>query len=280
MNKSKLLLAVFLLSLSAAAIAQNDQTPAKPNPEQRLRIETFKSGTDFFYTEMALSDETITGAPYTATAVTESTQLLADGNRIVNKRSAFVARDGQGRTRREQALGELGSLSAKGPNMVFILDPVTHTDYILNVDEQSARVVKREGRRSGLAEEKIRLGRAAEERGRKERVEREVRESPEESTHETLPNQVIEGVNCEGRRETRTIPAGALGNEKPIQIVSETWTSPELHVLVMRKRSDPRLGETVYRLTDIKRGEPDASLFQVPSGYKTTTVTEPLPPRE
>ena len=58
----------------------------------------------FFSAEMAGAGETITAAPYTATATTESTQVLADGNRIVNKTSSFVARDSQGRTRRETDL--------------------------------------------------------------------------------------------------------------------------------------------------------------------------------
>jgi hypothetical protein len=69
-------------------------------------------------------------------------------------------------------------------------------------------------------------------------------------------------------RDTRTIPAGAIGNEKPIAITSETWTSPDLQMVVLSKRNDPRFGETVYKLTEITRGEPDPSLFQIPSSAK------------
>jgi hypothetical protein len=89
-----------------------------------------------------------------------------------------------------------------------------------------------------------------------------------EVKHESLGTQTIEGLSAEGKRETRTIAAGAIGNEKPIEIVSETWYSPDLHAVVLSKRNDPRMGETVYRLTEIKRGEPDASLFQPPPGEK------------
>jgi hypothetical protein len=81
-------------------------------------------------------------------------------------------------------------------------------------------------------------------------------------------------VSAEGKRETVTIPAGQIGNERAIEIVSETWFSPELHTMVLRKHSDPRVGETVFRLTEIKRAEPDASLFQPPAGAKTRV--EPL----
>jgi hypothetical protein len=87
------------------------------------------------------------------------------------------------------------------------------------------------------------------------------------SNVESLGKQTIEGVEAEGKRTTTTIPADAIGNERPIEMVSETWYSPELQTTIMSKRSDPRTGETTYRLTNIRRGEPDASLFQVPSDY-------------
>src|SRR5262249_58354759 len=85
-------------------------------------------------------------APYTATAVTESTQTLADGNRIVHKSSALLARDSQGRTRREQTISQLGAVRIDGPErtMVIINDPTAHTEYVLNPSEQTARVVKRD----------------------------------------------------------------------------------------------------------------------------------------
>jgi len=228
-----------------------------------------------FLREMISGGERIKGAPYTATAITENTQVLGDGNRIVHKSSSFIARDGQGRTRREENFGEMGGLHVNGGKVYFISDPTTGTDYVLNPTEQAARVVKREG---GPREEpRITIQ-------RRKLPEGEMKvfgpEWSAESKNESLGTQVIEGVTCEGRRETRVIPAGAIGNERPIEITSESWTSPDLHVLVLRKRNDPRLGETIYRLTNIKLGEPDPSLFQVPNGYKTTTVTEPPLPRE
>jgi hypothetical protein len=64
-----------------------------------------------------------------------------------------------------------------------------------------------------------------------------------------------------------TIPAGQMGNERPIEVVYERWYSTSLRVLLMTRRSDPRMGETVYRLTNINVGEPPASLFQVPADY-------------
>jgi hypothetical protein len=85
---------------------------------------------------------------------------------------------------------------------------------------------------------------------------------------EDLGSQTMEGVLVTGTRTTRTIPAGEIGNERPINIVIEVWTSPELQTVVMSKRTDPRMGEQTFRLTNIVRTEPDASLFAVPADFK------------
>jgi hypothetical protein len=88
-----------------------------------------------------------------------------------------------------------------------------------------------------------------------------------ETKTEPLGKQVIEGVEAEGTRTITTIPAGEIGNERPIEVVSERWYSPELQTNILTRRTDPRTGETVYRLTNIHRGEPSASMFEVPAGY-------------
>ncbi len=93
---------------------------------------------------------------------------------------------------------------------------------------------------------------------------------------EDLGKQTVEGVEAEGTRYTTTIPAGEIGNEQPIEMVQESWFSPELQTLVMSKHSDPRFGESTYRLTNINRAEPPRSLFEVPSDY---TIQEAGPRR-
>lgn len=93
---------------------------------------------------------------------------------------------------------------------------------------------------------------------------------------EKLENRNVEGVLAEGTRTTVTIPAGAIGNEQPINIVSERWYSPELQVVVMTKHSDPRHGETVYTLKNINRSEPAATLFQVPGDYTVKDAGAPM----
>jgi hypothetical protein len=83
-----------------------------------------------------------------------------------------------------------------------------------------------------------------------------------------LGTREFEGVKADGTMTSYTIPAGQIGNEKPIVVTSERWFSPELHVVVYAKTSDPRSGDTIYRLANLKRGEPPADLFKVPSDYK------------
>lgn len=94
---------------------------------------------------------------------------------------------------------------------------------------------------------------------------------------EQLGKQLIEGVEAEGTRSTITIPAGDIGNERPIEIVTERWYSPELQLVVMSRHSDPRNGETTYKLTNINRADPPKSLFEVPAGYTVKEMQMNLP---
>jgi hypothetical protein len=87
------------------------------------------------------------------------------------------------------------------------------------------------------------------------------------ATTTSLGLRDFEGVRAEGKSTSYTIPAGEIGNKNAITVTSESWYSPDLQATVYSKHSDPRNGETVYRMTNIKRGEPSAALFTVPDGY-------------
>jgi hypothetical protein len=97
-----------------------------------------------------------------------------------------------------------------------------------------------------------------------------------QATTEDLGSQTMEGVFVTGVRTTRTIAAGQIGNDKPISIVTEVWTSPDLKTIVYSKRSDPRMGEQTFQLTNITRAEPDASLFTVPADFKLVEGPKPI----
>ncbi|HET7130822.1 MAG TPA: hypothetical protein VFJ95_01185, partial [Gammaproteobacteria bacterium] len=84
---------------------------------------------------------------------------------------------------------------------------------------------------------------------------------------EDLGEQVLEGVLARGTRHTETIAAGAIGNDRPIEIVAEEWFSPDIEAVVLRRNFDPRFGETVYKLVNVSRTEQPPDLFTVPNGY-------------
>jgi hypothetical protein len=199
----------------------------------------------------------VTGAPFSAVAVSETTQTLADGNHIARKTETNLFRDSQGRLRREATLPTIGPLATSGQSRSFILisDPVANQNFVLHPDTKTAeKLGKPSGKMKGQS--KNRMGywkeRSTEDAGLKT---------------EDLGTQVIAGISAQGTRHTRTIPAGQIGNEKPIAIVSERWYSNDLQMVVMSKRSDPRFGDTTYTLTNIQRQEPAASLFTVPADY-------------
>jgi hypothetical protein len=227
------------------------------------------------HAEDGFETKLVKGAPYQAEAVTEVVQTLADGNRIVRKTSAAVYRDGEGRSRREGHLAAIGPLvGGDGPRSVFLDDPVAGTRYHLDLEERVA--YKLPGVPSVAAGERSPHPHphGAHERfvfkrkiGPNAKV---VSERPAAGKSESLGTQVIEGVEAEGTRTRTVIPAGEIGNEREIEIVSERWYSPELQVVVSSRHSDPRLGETSYRLQNISRGEPDKALFEVPAGFKVS----------
>lgn len=88
-----------------------------------------------------------------------------------------------------------------------------------------------------------------------------------------LGTREFNGIKAEGKLRSYEIPAGEIGNRNPIVVSDETWYAPDLQVTVYTRHSDPRSGDTVFRLDNLKRGEPAPALFTVPSDY---TVKDPL----
>jgi hypothetical protein len=203
----------------------------------------------------------VTGAPFSAVAVSISTQTLADGNQISHKTQTNLFRDSQGRFRKEVTLPAIGPLATAGQpkSFIFINDPVASTNFVLHPDEKTAEQMgKPHGGMKGAMK-----GEMKDKAGAWEAKA----EASGNFKKEDLGTQTIAGVSAQGTRYTRTIPVGQIGNEKVIVIVSEHWYSADLQMTVMSKRSDPRFGETTYTVTNIQRTEPAASLFTVPADY-------------
>ena len=278
------------------------QTPGAPQEMKQQR--------DFFYSAAApipqivgdfgggfsFDNHVVKGAPYTADTSTETTQTLADGNRIVRTETGAVARDSEGRTRREMSMSGVGPWASSGgepAKMIFINDPVAQVNYVLTPEHTAHKMptpskVEYVNSNGGAVRIADAAGQAQARsltlavpvtdsaNGQaggpmvttKGMAEMRALKASGSAKTESLGTQMMEGVQAEGKRMTTTIPAGEMGNERPLEIVNESWYSPDLQTTVMTRRSDPRNGETIYKLTNIQRVEPPQSMFVVPSDYK------------
>jgi len=257
------------LVLSAGLAKAQEAVP--PPPSEAVVIQGGEPGGDVMFApfggpiellgfEGMHGGKVVTGVPFSAVAVSESTQTLADGNHIARKTETNLFRDSQGRFRKEVTLPAIGPLATSGQpkSFVFINDPVAGTNFILHPDAKTVEKIEMPfGKMKDLINSKMEFHHqhALAEGSLKK---------------EDLGTQTIAGVSAQGTRVTHTIPAGQIGNEKAITIVSEHWYSNDLQIMVMSKRSDPRFGDTTYTLTNIQRQEPAASLFAVPSDYTVT----------
>jgi len=272
---------------------------AQPEVKQLV---TVQGGMGIAGGSASLSASPVQGAPYSATIVNESIQTLADGNRIVQRTNGTTARDSQGRTRQDMAPPPIGNMSAaNAPHIVFIQDPVGQSSYALNLTDKTAhkmgvpppppplpagglatsasiRMVAPGPMAAGaIAPGPVAVALAGPglQTGPGIFYRAAIGKDQGDAKTEDLGSQTMEGVMAQGTRTTRTIPAGEIGNDKPIDIVTEIWTSPDLKTIVYSKRSDPRMGDQTFRLTNIVRAEPDTSLFAIPSDFKMVDGTDP-----
>lgn len=281
---------IFVLAASSCAFAQDGPNITFQTTQGMAWISS-KAGT-------------VQGAPYSATVTNESIQTLADGNRIVQSGSGAIARDSQGRTRQDTALPAIGNLAAaNAPHLVFIQDPVAQVSYTLDLTDKTAQKVPMPP--AGTAGAMVAGGGGAVAAGGADAFYVQmgtnvstsgplppplppvlpppvaiqktlVASDPSQLTAEDLGSQTMEGVLVNGVRTTHTIPAGQIGNDLPITVVTEVWTSPDLKTVVYSKRSDPRMGEQTFRLTNIVRTEPSPSLFSVPADFKIVDGPQPI----
>jgi len=315
--------------------------PRKPDLEPKIKPLRVPEAFKLLGVESAFN-KLVKGAPYSAIALTETSQTLSDGNEITRRTETKVYRDSDGRTRREQTLDTLVRYTAAAEpyRIVFIDDPVAGVQFTLDPRTHTARRIKGPARPFGpvvanpsdrattepwakkpgtlepkivpkgkvqqkpektaktemkdakgdLNETKDRLKESKDDlKAAKDDLKGTIGDAaqkqpaiprspairsnnvPESATRkkvESLGRQLVEGVEAEGTLTTVTIPAGEIGNRLAIEVTEERWYSPDLQVLVMSKHHDPRSGDTVYRLTNINRSEPDRSLFALPSDYQ------------
>jgi hypothetical protein len=223
----------------------------------------------------------VEGAPYSATILGKSVRTLADGSEVVQSTAGAIARDSQGRTRKELPV-PLNSPNL--PRIVFIHDPVARTSYAVNLTDKTAQKMPEDANTPGAGKRNFvfgaaQVGGAAATSSPGLSSGLMVQSAPETSSPgstEDLGSQTMDGLIVTGVRTTRTIPAGQIGNAEPITIVTEVWSSPDLKATVYSKRDDPLMGESTFQLNNISRAEPDPSLFIIPIDFKVIDGPEML----
>lgn len=318
MHSKKIFLAAFIGMIFAPAFAEEADPAPQPRVVTQQRIEL--RGHDgmagmHFGPRMGMLVKAVKNAPYSAEAVAERQQNLADGNQIVNKTSSLSYRDSAGRTRQEMrdAKGEVQAVTIHDPveSVTYILSPRTKTATRIALNKEIGKAageaarapieqLRKEGKLPAEERREIIIRRFAApsgepvahaaERGAGVRIESHqlgalpngrdlaVRLGPlagamadmkwaGNATTKDLGTRDIDGVKAEGKLRSYEIAAGEVGNRNPIVVADESWYSPELQVTLQTKHSDPRTGENTYRLTGLKREEPAAALFTVPSDY-------------
>ena len=259
--KKTLLFGSALLLAVTAAVAQTNAPPPPHGPGGPPEMRGHGEPPGEFMG--SIDGRTVTGSPFSAQIVSTSTQTLSDGSHINRNVNSTVARDSQGRTYRQQTMDSLGPVSTgAGKTVVFLRDPVAHTSHVISMDSKTAVLSHMPERQRGPR------GNGPPPPQNAPQAENRTRPQRKGETVESLGSQMMEGVMADGTRITHTIAAGAIGNEHELKSVSETWYSKDLQTVVMSKHTDPRMGESIFKLTNIQRTEPDATLFQVPSGVK------------
>src|SRR5271165_5762186 len=253
-------LLVLVLVLVSLAAAQSD-APAAPPPPPPGGMMMHGPGPGGMMHDEIGEGKVVTGVPMSGNLAVTRDTTLADGNRIHTENHTKIYRDADGRVRREIGF-ELNTptTGAAKRSMIIITDPVAGKRYVLNPQNKTAHVMPLQPPRHGQGPPPD--GEAG---------EKWAKHDDANFNREQLGTKTVNGLQAQGTRMTRTIPAGKIGNEKPIEVVTERWYSTDLQLPLTTTHTDPMMGTVTTNLTNINRTPPDASLFQVPSDYKTET---------
>jgi hypothetical protein len=190
--------------------------------------------------------------PFTATVEVESSQTLPDGSIEQKKTFNNIARDSAGRIYNERRTLVPPSFDGT-PRIVsmHLYDPQNRMSTFMDPSTHIAR-------ESVLAKPEVDPTRQA---------------TNSSAQGEDLGSDTMENVQVRGSRKSKTIPAQFSGTGQAIVVIDEYWYSEDLHLNMLVKHNDPRTGEQTVTVTHVNRGEPDQTMFQVPSGYKIVDET-------
>lgn len=247
-------------SILAICTLLSGASPAAQGPPGRRGFPPgpgFGPGIDILSVEPLELSPPLPGVPFSADTQTEMTQQFADGNRVEQRTTGYIARNAAGKIRKELTLVGFGASTGE-VRIVTVTSPADGVQFRLDENTRTAwrlQLPPRPPDRGGS------VGRPAPPARPGMKIE-------------PLASIQYEGVKAEGTRTVMVIPAGGIGNERPIEVVTERWYAPELQIVVHSRRVDPRFGEVTYRLVNISRAEPASHLFDVPADF---TVREQRP---
>lgn len=247
-----------MLGMVALASAQSDAPAPPPPPPGGMMMHGPGPGGPFGMMHDEIGEgKIVTGVPMSGTLIVTRDTTLADGNRIHTENQTNIYRDADGRVRREVGF-ELNTpaTGAAKRSMIIISDPVAGKRYVLNPQDKTAHVMPLQLPTKWQG-------------GPPPEGEAGPRHDFANVNREQLGTKAVNGLQATGTLVTRTIPAGKIGNDKPIVVVTERWISTDLQMPLTTTHTDPMMGTVTTTLTNINRAAPDASLFQVPSDYKT-----------
>jgi hypothetical protein len=199
--------------------------------------------------------------PYTAEYKITRVQVLANGTTITRETTEVRARDAQGRL----ATTFTAESEGRTPTThITVYDPAVHTQTSWTSPGKRATVTPMPA--PGAANNCSSI-----EPGPDAHVSADLHRT---STKEDLGTASIQGIEAHGRRITTTTPAGAEGNDAPLVRTMEIWTAVTVGLKGLSVRDimdDPRSGKMIRELTNLRQGDPDPGMFQLPEGYEIVT---------
>jgi hypothetical protein len=242
-------------SVMPYASAQTDHAQNAPPT-----VVTRDGGTDEVL--QSLDIPPIAKAPFSLMLETEWIRPLAEGGTWTLANRRRIARDSAGRVYQERwLLAPKGSKIKSRMSYIQIADPVKHTAMTCSARNHKCIVEPY-----------------------RETTEMVYKPSPERSgqlpnndgtyTHERLGEDTVGGAPTIGMRDNTTLNIGVIGNDRPLSIVREFWYSEKLGFNLLSSLSDGRYGIQRFKVTELTQGEPEPSLFEIPSGY---TMVEQKP---
>lgn len=230
----------------------------------------------------------VVGAPYYGEEVSERVQTLANGAHITHTDMRHKTwRDSQGRTRTERPIATgVARFQPDAPTVIQITDPVAGYMYTLDAEKKVAHRAALAPPPGGSpsANEARMANRIAVQTGTGSagsggRVVTEAMAAQKSDaqrpqvTTEALGTKTIDGVVVEGTRHTMVYPTGFQGNDAPFSVISETWWSADLKLMLLSTRDDPRSGAETQKIDNLSTQEPDPALFMLPTGYTVVDET-------